>query len=66
VSLATDIVGRIMAPPPQEDQNDRENDQVFRFRKLQVTLVYADNARISRTPATVSAEVSGLKVILPR
>jgi hypothetical protein len=28
--------------------------------------VYADNARIGRTPAKVSAEVSALTVILPR
>jgi hypothetical protein len=44
---------------------------VFKFRKLEVTTkpnvkIYADNAKIGRTPATITAELSALKVILPR
>jgi diacylglycerol kinase (ATP) len=66
----TDIVGRVMASSILKKTNDRDKGQVFRFRKLQVTTrpmarVYADNARIGRTPASVTAEVSALKVILP-
>jgi hypothetical protein len=66
VSPTTDIVGRIMAAPILKRTNYRENGQVFRFWKVQVTRVDADSARLSLTPATVSAEVSALKVILPR
>ncbi len=45
--------------------------QLFRFRKLQVATtprvgIYADNFRVGRTPATITAELSALKVILPR
>jgi hypothetical protein len=45
--------------------------QVFKFRKLVVTTkpkvrIYADNAQLGRTPATISAELSALQVILPR
>jgi len=45
--------------------------QVFKFRKLTVTTTpkvktYADNKLIGPTPATVTAEASALKVILPR
>ena len=40
-------------------------------RKLQVTTkprarIYADNIRVGLTPASISAELSELKVILPR
>ena len=46
-------------------------DQVFRFKKLEVTTkprvrVYADNYLVGRTPATISAETSALKVLLPK
>jgi hypothetical protein len=45
--------------------------QVFRFRKLVVTTkpsarIYADNAQMGRTPATITAELSAVQVILPR
>jgi diacylglycerol kinase family enzyme len=45
--------------------------QVFRFKKLHVKTkprvrVYADNIAIGRTPATISAEISALRVFLPR
>jgi hypothetical protein len=45
--------------------------QVFKFRSLVVSAkpkvrIYADNAQIGRTPATITAEVSAVQVILPR
>jgi hypothetical protein len=45
--------------------------QVFKFRKLVVTAkpnvrIYADNAKVGRTPAVITAELSALKVILPK
>jgi hypothetical protein len=45
--------------------------QRFRFRKLDVSTrprvrIYADNIRAGRTPASITAEVSALKVILPQ
>ena len=44
---------------------------MFKFRKLKVTTkpsvrVYADNAQMGRTPATITAELSALQVILTR
>ena len=43
---------------------------MFKFRKLEVTTkpkvrIYADNAQLGRTPATITAELSALQVILP-
>ena len=45
--------------------------QVFRFRKLEVATkpkvrIHADNKQLGRTPATISAELSALQVILPK
>jgi hypothetical protein len=45
--------------------------QVFKFRKLLVVTkptvrIYADNAKLGRTPATITAELSALQVMLPR
>lgn len=44
---------------------------VFKFRRLEVKTrprvrVYADTCLVGRTPATVTAEVSAVKVLLPR
>jgi len=44
---------------------------MFRFRKIQVTTkprarIYADNFRLGLTPASITAELSALKIILPR
>ena len=44
---------------------------MFKFRKLTVTTkpkvtIYADNAKIGPTPATITAEISALRVILAR
>jgi len=45
--------------------------QLFKFRSVDVKTtpsvrIYADNFEVSRTPATIRAELSALKVILPR
>jgi diacylglycerol kinase (ATP) len=45
--------------------------QLFKFRRVEVKTtpsvsVYADSSKVSRTPATITAELSALKVILPR
>ena len=45
--------------------------QVFKFRKLEVATkpkvrVYADNFQVGRTPATITAETSALKMLLPK
>jgi diacylglycerol kinase (ATP) len=65
----TDIVGRALMSAIQ-GKHAEEADQVFRFRRLEVRTtprvrVYADNFTVGRTPATVTAEVSALKVFLP-
>jgi diacylglycerol kinase (ATP) len=67
----TDIVKRVLARAVLSKHKEGGLGQVFKFRKLQVVTkptvrVYADNKQLGRTPATITAEVSALKVILPR
>jgi diacylglycerol kinase (ATP) len=67
----TDIVKRVLARAVLSKHKEGGLGQVFKFRKLQVTSkpkvrMYADNAQLGRTPATITAELSALKVILPR
>jgi diacylglycerol kinase (ATP) len=67
----TDIVKRVLARAVLSKHKEGGLGQVFRFRKLEVTTkpkvrLYADNAYLGRTPATVTAELSALQVILPR
>ncbi len=67
----TDIVGRAIKSAVLMQHADDAGGQVFRFRRLEVKTkprvrVYADNFQVGRTPATVSAELSALKVLLPR
>ncbi|HEV2036260.1 MAG TPA: diacylglycerol kinase family protein [Candidatus Dormibacteraeota bacterium] len=66
-----DIVKRVLARAVLSKHREGGLGQVFRFKKLQVTTkpkvrIYADNAQFGRTPATITAELSALKVILPR
>ena len=66
-----DIVQRVLARAVLSKHREGGLGQVFRFRKLQVTTkpkvrVYADNAQLGRTPATITAELSALRVILPK
>lgn len=66
----TDIAARALKSAlPFADASD-PTAQVFRFKKLHVMTrprmrVYADNFVVGRTPATISAEVSALRVFLP-
>jgi diacylglycerol kinase (ATP) len=67
----TDIVKRVLARVVLSKHGEGGKGQVFKFRKLEVTTkpkvrIYADNAQLGRTPATITAELSALKVILPR
>lgn len=66
----TDIAVRALASAVLGKHEEEGAGQVFRFRKVSVRTsprvrVYADNMNIGRTPATITAEVSALKVILP-
>jgi diacylglycerol kinase family enzyme len=66
-----DIVGRALRSALPFMQGEDGANQVFRFSRLEVSTkprvrVYADNHLVGRTPATVSAESSALKVLLPR
>ena len=66
----TDIAVRALASALLMKHREEGAGQVFRFRQLSVTTlprvrVYADNMFVGRTPATVTAEPSALKVILP-
>src|SRR6202162_145493 len=67
----TDIVKRVLARAVLSKHKEGGLGQVFKFRKLVVTTkpnvrIYADNAQLGRTPATITAELSALKVILAR
>jgi diacylglycerol kinase (ATP) len=66
----TDIVGRALAATVLNKHHENTG-QVFKFKRLEVRTrprvrVYADNFMVGRTPATVTAEVSAVKVLLPR
>ena len=66
----SDIAARALASALLMKHAEEGLGQVFRFRKVSVTArprvrVYADNMLVGRTPATVTAEVSAVKVILP-
>ena len=70
-STRTDIVKRVLARAVLSKDGEDGLGQRFRFRKLQVTTkprarIYADNLRAGLTPASITAELSALKVILPR
>jgi diacylglycerol kinase (ATP) len=65
----TDIVGRAVASALQLKRVVEDADQVFKFRRLEVKTTprvpaYADNFMVGRTPATITAEVSALKVLM--
>ncbi len=67
----TDIAKRVLARVVLSKHEEGGLGQVFRFRKLEIVTkpkvrIYADNAQLGRTPATISAELSALRVILPR
>ena len=67
----TDIAKRVLARVVLSKHREGGLGQVFKFRKLLVTAkpavkIYADNARVGRTPATITAELSALQVILPK
>ena len=66
-----DIVKRVLARVVLSKHKEGGLGQVFKFRKLVVTTkpkvrIYADNAQMGRTPATITAELSALQVILTR
>ena len=66
-----DIVKRVLARAVLSKHSEEGLGQVFKFRRLEVTTrpkvrIYADNAQLGRTPATITAELSALRVILSR
>jgi diacylglycerol kinase family enzyme len=67
----TDIAARAVTSALHLQDFDEGTDQVFRFRKLEVKTrprvrVYADNLLVGRTPATITAELSAVKVLMPK
>ena len=67
----TDIVRRVLARLLLSKHKEGGLGQVFRFSKLEVTTkphvrIYADNGEVGRTPATITAELSAVQVILSR
>ena len=67
----TDIVGRAIISALHRPESDEGIDQVFRFQRLEVKTrprvrVYADNLLVGRTPATITAELSAVKVLMPK
>jgi diacylglycerol kinase family enzyme len=66
----TDIVGRALASAVLSKHEEESSGRLFRFRRVNVRTnprvrVYADNRPAGRTPATITAVVSALKVLLP-
>jgi diacylglycerol kinase (ATP) len=66
-----DMFRRVVTSALLGKDHESRPDQMFKFRRLEVTMrpsacVYADDAEVGRTPVTISAELSALKVILPR
>jgi diacylglycerol kinase (ATP) len=66
-----DIVGRALKSALLPKQSEDSAAQVFRFTKVEVKTkprvhIYADNFQVGRTPATITAETSALKVLLPK
>jgi diacylglycerol kinase family enzyme len=66
----TDIVGRALAAALL-NKHQEDTGQVFKFKRLEVKTrprvrVYADNVMVGRTPVKVTAEVSAVKVLLPK
>ncbi len=67
----TDIVGRALKSALLLQHAESGSGQVFRFGKLEVKTrprvrVYADNFQVGRTPATITAETSALRVLLAK
>jgi diacylglycerol kinase family enzyme len=67
----TDIIARALKSAILRQHTDAGMGQVFNFTRLEVTTkprvrVYADNFLVGRTPATITAETSALKVLLPK
>jgi diacylglycerol kinase family enzyme len=67
----TDIAIRALKSALLTRHAEEGSGQVFRFKKLEVKTrprvrVYADNENVGRTPATVTAEDSALRVLLPK
>ncbi len=67
----TDIVSRAITSALHLQESEKGIDQVFKFRNLDVKTkprvrVYADNVLVGRTPANITAEVSAVRVLLPR
>ena len=66
----TDIARRAIVAAITGRRAEHGAGQVFKFRRLSVKTrprvrVYADNMLVGRTPATVTAETSALRVLLP-
>jgi diacylglycerol kinase family enzyme len=67
----TDIAARALASAFLMKHSEEGVGQVFRFKSVSVRTkplvrVYADNVLVGRTPATITAEVSAVRVILSR
>ncbi|HZQ48693.1 MAG TPA: diacylglycerol kinase family protein [Candidatus Dormibacteraeota bacterium] len=66
----TDIIRRALKAAVLRKKAEDTIDQVFKFNRLEVKTqprvkIYADNFLVGRTPATVTAETSALRVLLP-
>jgi diacylglycerol kinase family enzyme len=67
----TDIAARALRSALPFAEGEDAGAQVFKFKRLDVKTrprvrVYADSIAVGRTPATISAEVSALRVFLAR
>jgi diacylglycerol kinase (ATP) len=70
-SSRADLVKRVLARTLLSKTEEHGLGQMFQFRELHITTrpraeIYADNVRLGRTPASITAELSTLRVIMPR
>jgi diacylglycerol kinase (ATP) len=66
----SDIVGRILSGKILSHK-DHPVEMGFRFQSVTITTkphmeVFADNLKVGKTPATISAELGALNILLPR
>ena len=64
-------MGRVPRAAALLNKRQEDTGQVFKFKRLDVKTrprvrVYADNYMVGRTPASVTAEVSAVKVLVPQ
>ena len=67
----TDIVGRVLASTMLGKHEETDRGMTIKFTRLRIETkgpvsIYADNAKVGRTPAEIVADLAALHVLLPK